>query len=555
MSRHRHKTRKSPSQGSTLQKQPPSKYTNAARIVDSFSNPMARMGVDTPNLMESSGYVRKNITGDYSQLNVLYRQNWIVQRLINTIPHDMLKNWYKIKSQMEPSALQALRRLERMTGVRDKVLEALQWGRLYGGAAAIMIIDGHDDYLHEPLDFDLIMPDSFKGLIVLDRWSGITPEFSLVTDIHSPDFGLPAYYTISDPAYGHGVQVHHSRVLRFIGTKLPPVDEIAESYWGATIIEHVLEEIKKYDNTSYNIAMLVFKACLRIYAIDNMDELGAMDETALSELYNTLTGMNWMMNNQGMQIINAKDRFETQQYSFGGLSEVMELFMLDIAGAAEIPVTKLFGRAPAGMNATGESDLQNYYDSVDEKQETELRPVFDRLLPVMCMSLFGAIPDDLDYDFVSSRRPTEEERKNISTQVSTAVIGAYNAGIIHQRTALKELRESSDITGMWNNITDEDIENADEAFRVPDEYSEIAPELAETLYKEDAAVERDIPPPESPSTLNGAQVSSMVAIVQSVSSGGLPRESGIAMIMAAFGYDREKADEVMGSAGDNIGLE
>jgi phage-related protein (TIGR01555 family) len=266
-----------------------------------------------------------------------------------------------------------------------------------------------------------------------------------------------------------GIRVHHSRVLRFIGTKLPPVDETAESYWGASIIEHVLEEIKKYDNTSYNIAMLVFKACLRIYAIEDFDELGAMDETAAKDLYNMLTAMNWMMNNQGMQIINTKDRFETQQFSFSGLSDVMETFMLDIAGASEIPVTKLFGRAPAGMNATGESDLKNYYDSVDEKQEIELRPVFDRLLPVMCMSLFGAVPDDLDYDFVSSRRPTEEERKNISTQVSTAVIGAYNAGIIGQKIALKELRESSDITGMWNNITDEDIDKADTEFGVPDE--------------------------------------------------------------------------------------
>lgn len=45
-------------------------------------------------------------------------------------------------------------------------------------------------------------------------------------------------------------------------------------------------------------------------------------------------------------------------------------------------MTKLFGRAPAGMNATGESDLQNYYDYVDTLRESVLAPILRRLLPV-----------------------------------------------------------------------------------------------------------------------------------------------------------------------------
>lgn len=431
-----------------------------AMLMDSFTNPMARMGAGTPNLLEASGYVKTEITGDYNQLNILYRQNCFVQRLINTIPHDMLKNWYKIKSQMKPENLEALRRLERTTAVRRRILEGLQWGRLYGGAVGVMILDGHEDLLDQPLDYDMIMPDSFKGLIVFDRWSGVNPSSEIVSDIGSPDFGLPMCYIISSPAIGMGVRVHHSRVLRFTGTKLPPVDEVAEMYWGSSVVEHVLEAIKKYDNTSYNIAMLVFRACVRTYSIDDHESYST-DEQARKELFDFITAMNWMTSNQGISVIGSKDKMETQEYSFSGLAEVMELFLMDIAGAAEIPVTKLFGRSPAGMNATGESDLQNYYESIDEKQETQLRPIFDRLLPVMCMSVFGAIPDDLDYDFVSSRQPTEEERKNIGIQTANAVVAAYGAGIISLPTALKELRESSDATGMWNNISDQEIAQAE----------------------------------------------------------------------------------------------
>ena len=64
-----------------------------------------------------------------------------------------------------------------------------------------------------------------------------------------------------------------------------------------------------------------------------------------------------MMNNNSIQILGENDSFETHQYTFGGIADTYDRFMMDVAGAAETPVTKLFGRSPAGMNATGESDM------------------------------------------------------------------------------------------------------------------------------------------------------------------------------------------------------
>jgi HK97 family phage portal protein len=48
--------------------------------------------------------------------------------------------------------------------------------------------------------------------------------------------------------------------------------------------------------------------------------------------------------------------------------------------------------------------------------------------------------------------------------------------------------------------------------------------------------------------LNGAQISSLMQIVQSVTEGGLGRESAIEIITAAFPYDREKAEQILGEA-------
>ena len=446
--------------------------------LDSFSNPLARIGADTVNMLEATEYVRRNYTADYMRLNNLYRQNWVVKRLVDVVPEDMTKNWYRIVSQLSPDAKKQITRLERQTRIRSKVLEGLKWGRLYGGAAAVIIIEGHDEILGEPLDLDMITPGSFKGLVVLDRWCGISPSLGLVRDISDPDFGMPEYYDITASALGQSVKVHHSRIVRFIGRPLPHIELVMEQYWGSSEIEHILEELKKYDNTSHNIAALVFSANLKVYKMEGFDQFATMPTEVQRDLYNTLAMMNWMMCNQGMQIIGATDNFETHQYSFGGLSEIYEMFMLDVSGASEIPVTKLFGRSPAGMNATGESDMQNYYDGIEEKQETYLRPVIDKLLPIQCMSEFGAVPDDLDFEFNPCRRPTEEQKKNILQNTAGAVVDTYNAGIINQKIALTELRESSEATGMWNSIGDEDIDSADTAFRpegemLPPEYPDM----------------------------------------------------------------------------------
>ncbi len=168
-----------------------------------------------------------------------------------------------------------------------------------------------------------------------------------------------------------------------------------------------------------------------------------------------------LMNSMGLNVMDRDDDFQTNQYSFTGLSEIYDAFMQDISGAAEIPATRLFGRSPAGMNATGESDLINYYDKIAQLQESKMRPMLEKLLPILCMSVFGEVPDDIEIEFNPVAETSEEQRANLIQQSSSAILSVFQGGLISQRTALKELRQSGTALNMWNNITDEDIENAE----------------------------------------------------------------------------------------------
>lgn len=447
--------------------------------MDSYANPLARLGEGQDNLVQASMYPLTRRTQDYALMNSLYRNDWIAGRIIDTYAEDMCKNWYSLETQATPDQLKAYARAERKARVKQRVITGLKWGRLYGGAAGLLMIKGQEDMLDQPIDLDMIMPGDFMGITILDRWSGISPSTDRVEDLSDPDFGLPAYYRVSfdSPGMAKGIDIHHSRVVRFVGRELPYIEQTAEMYWGMSELEHVYDELNKRNMTSANIAQLIFQANLRILKMSDLsDALTSTSPKMQQALYRTISAQNMLMNSQGVQVLDRDDEFQTHAYTFSGLSDVYEQFMMDIAGAAEIPVTKLFGRSPAGMNATGESDMTNYYDSVLQKQEAMLRPVFDKLVPILCMSTWGAIPDDLEYEFNPVRESPEDERASITQRSTQAIVSVHNAGIISQRTALEELRRTEAMTGMWGSITDEDIANADDTTGLPEGELDLPPE-------------------------------------------------------------------------------
>lgn len=360
----------------------------------------------------------------------------------------------------------------RRTQLIKKIQEGLCWGRLYGGAIGIMLIKGQGspEQLAMPLALEEMVPGDFKGLMILDRWNGVSPSSELVDDISDPEYGLPDAYIVTDPVDGAMTRVHHTRCIRFVGNNLPFWERQAELYWGASVIESVFDELKKRDNVSWNIAQLTFLANLRVLKMNDIGQtLAATDPQSQAELYRTLTAQNWLASNMGIQIMDAADGFETHQYTFGGLADCYQQFIMDVSGAAEIPVTKLFGRSPSGLNATGESDLQNYYDMIGEKQESILRPILNKLLPPFMVSMFGTVPDDLDFDFNPVSEPSDKERMELAKTGTDNVVAALNAGMISKRTGLQELKQQSERTGVWTNITDEDIEKAPDEIEDPGE--------------------------------------------------------------------------------------
>lgn len=149
------------------------------KVQDAFQNVLARLGTGTPNLLESTQYSLQRLTRDFNTLNALYRESWIIRRIVDVIPSDMLKNWLTITSGIDPSIEKKLNLELRRTQLIDKVKRGLQWGRLYGGALGVMLVKHQGTDLSQPLQLDWVMPGDFAACLSLTAGTALIPPVSL----------------------------------------------------------------------------------------------------------------------------------------------------------------------------------------------------------------------------------------------------------------------------------------------------------------------------------------------------------------------------------------
>ena len=435
--------------------------TEDIKSFDGFQNFSAKLGLQTANLSAVGQYTIGNlISRNRAQLEYIYRTSWIAGQVIDTVAEDMTKEGISMMSKMSPDDIQKLSANMTSLGIWQKICSTIKWARLYGGAIAVMLIDGAD--YEKPFDVTKVRKGSFKGLAVFDRWQ-LEPSYNdLVTEL-GPDMGKPKFYKIL-PAMEtmSTIKVHYSRVVRLEGIEMPYYQKKYDNLWGMSVIERMLDRLMAFDSATQGAAQLIYKAHLRVVQIDGLRQALAMGGKTESAVIKQFQYIRLMQTNEGITLLDKNDTFTPHQYTFSGLADMLIQFGQQISGAVNIPLVRLFGQSPSGFNS-GEADLRNYYDNVGKLQESMLRMPVHKILETLCMSVNGKpLPDDFEFDFNSLWQPSEVEKSQIVNSDVTALNTAFQSGMITKKIAMKELAQNSHTTGRFSNITDEDIENAQE---------------------------------------------------------------------------------------------
>lgn len=441
--------------------------SSSLQSTDGFQNLLLRLGEGST--VQAGGYAQSGLTRNHVALDAMYRGSWIVGQAVDAIAEDMSRAGISLMGVEPSKAAEIQRKMTRM-GLWQGMTQAMKWGRLYGGSIVVIMVDGQN--LTTPLRSETIGRDQFSGIKVFDRWSANpSMTYKIASGRH---MGLPEYYNIPRLS----LTIHHSRCIRFIGTDLPFNEAEREEFWGASIVERLYDRLLPFDTATNGAAQLMTKAHLRTVSVDGLREILAQGGVAEENLLKMFSLMRTLQSNEGITLLDKEDTFEAHSYTFSGIEGLITQFAQQISGATGIPLVRLLGQSPAGMNSTGESDMRMYYDNVAQQQESRLRDGLQKLLDVLYTSVYGKVPEsDFDFTFNSLKQLDSKEKAETADKMTTAITNAYGEDLIDRPTAMMELQRVAEICGIFGNVSPEMIHEAQELVNA----SKAAPEGIDPL--------------------------------------------------------------------------
>lgn len=369
------------------------------------------------------------------QLESMYRSDWLARKIVDIIPFDMTRAWRDW--QAGEKQIEALEETEKRLQVRDRIALALQRARLYGGSA--LYLGTADTVPSDELRPDGFGKDRLTYLHVFAQHEMRAGD--AIRDVLSPFYGQPAFYEIQGAS--GAARIHPSRIIPFVAAPLP--DQFSGGgTWGDPILQIIRDAVVNAASSQQHVAALLPELKTDIVSVPRLSEhLATKEGTARVQsrfaAANLIRSMHNVLLLEGGEAASSEE-WQQRQIDFGDFPELLRMFLQVAAGAADIPVTRLLGQAPAGLNATGDSDVRNYYDHVSSRQVIELGPRLDRLDDFLIRSALGAKPPEVHYSFAPLWQLNETEKAKVALDKASATKIYLDGGLIPEAVLERAVR-------------------------------------------------------------------------------------------------------------------
>jgi len=416
----------------------PNLHPEPRRVVsDGLVNVVSGLG--TAKAKRSHNFFSYTQLNNWQQLDAAYQTNWLARQIVDVPAEDMCREWRTLKC----NDADAIRVEEDRLMIPTMVQEAISWARLYGGGG-ILMLTGQD--LTKPLNVNRIKRGDLKRVIVFDRY-----DMSAMTlntwNVLANNYLAPEFYTIT----GGEQQIHWSHFARFNGARLPRRQMLQTQGWGDSELRKCMDDIMDMVASKDGIAELMQEANVDVIKRDGLsDELASDQDEAITQRYALFSQMKSVIQ---LALLDGDETYERRTLDLGGVAPIIELFMTWISGAADIPVTRLFGTSAKGLNATGEGDLTNYFNSIRSKQLSQLDPGLRVLDEVLVRSALGHWPEDFNYVWNPLAQPNELQIAQAAYSRAQTDQLYLQEGVVQVSQVQRNLQSSEQY-----NFEDEDIE-------------------------------------------------------------------------------------------------
>ena len=371
---------------------------------DSWSNTITGLGLALRDKVKSTVFER-SVRLDSQTLEELYHGEDLVAILCDTLPEEIFRKGFDVKitpeddedasvaSEAEVTTAQLTRELE----VLAKYTEAMIWARLYGGSAILPVLqDGSSaEDLSQPLNMDSIK--SVESLNVIEgRYMSVKSWYS---DPASKNYGLPEVYTINASTLSGGMSrdVHESRLILFDATRVSAARRSLNNGFSDSIVQRSYDTIQQFATGWNSVNHLLADANQAVFKIKGLINMIASENSATITNRMQLVDMCRSVA-RAIAIDADTESFERQSTNFAGVDKILELNVLRLSSSFRMPATVFFAQSPAGMNATGASDFQWFYDRTASMQVNDAEPKLRKLYTMIFASddgpTNGVIPEN-----------------------------------------------------------------------------------------------------------------------------------------------------------------
>lgn len=397
------------------------------RFADGLVNVVANLGTDR----DKASHTRyEGCSLSHADLLTMYRESWLARAIVDYPAEDSTRKWRIWRA--EGPQITKIEALEKRLRLQRRLYEGLVAARLFGGAC--IYINTRTDgstAAENPISYD----EQLVSLVVLTP--GVVDPGPIDRDIDSEHYGLPEYYTMRT-AQGREVRIHPSRMVVLNGAHVPD-SPVSALRWGDSVLQSAMDAVNNIDSTMANIASLVFEAKVDVFKFAGFSQLlqDNEDERVIRRLrlQAAMKGIN------GAVVTDIEDDYQQKSASFSGLPEVVTKFMDAVSGAARIPVTRLYGRAAAGLSGSGDGDERVYFDRVNYLQGTEIGPAMYHLDQMITQqALEASWSPDIYYEWAPLRQLTEADRADIFLKTASAArtLAGNDSGPVVPMDALSE---------------------------------------------------------------------------------------------------------------------
>lgn len=516
---------------------------------DDLVNTLTRMGDATRDKRLQTYFEADKIS--QQQLEEWYRGSDLAATIVDLVPEEMFRQGFGLFFGDEEDRQAVSADMMSLLDERqflDKLQEGFSYARAYGGCGILLGADDGQE-LDQPLNEEAIKTFGWLTLLTPQELRPV----KWFTDVRSAQFSEVEMYELRPARQANEVQpsglpvshvlVHASRILRLDGVRVSRNQKRSGDSlgWGDSVLVRCYGIVRDYTAGWQGAASMLQTFAQPYMKLARLAEILEGEDSHRALMMRAL-GVQLSRNVANMVLMDKEEEMGVISTSLAGYPEIMQQFAIRLSAACRIPVTLLMGQAPSGLNATGDSDVRNFYARIGSLQNKQLKPALNRILHLLFLSddgpTDGTEPETWEVRFNSLWQLTELQQAEQMAKVASADDVYLRNGV----TMPEEIAVSRFGTGEFNTTTTIDVE----ARERPDPTAAPAPAPADPTQPPKVNDPNAVNPQ---SALNGAQVQAATDVITRVAMGQLPRETGVAMLTAFFPLTKEQAELVMGTVG------